>query len=35
MTDREVSINLGKIFFEDNNQEKTRGIVWDKPAADL
>ena len=35
MTDREVSGNERKIVFEDDNYEKTRGVVWDKPAADL
>ena len=35
MTDQQDNINLGKIVFDDNNQERTKrenlGPVWDKP----
>ena len=34
MTDEEDNTNLGKIVFDDNNQEKNLGPVWDKPVPD-
>ena len=34
MTDQEDNINLGKIFFNDNNQERKFGPVWDKLVPD-
>ena len=35
MTDREDDIKLGKLVSDDNNQERKRGAVWDKPVPDL
>ena len=34
MTDQKDKINLCKIVFGDNNQEKKLGPVWDKPVPD-
>ena len=34
MTDLEEIIKLDKIVFDDNNQEKNRGLAWDKPVPD-
>ena len=35
MTEQEDNINLGKNVCEDNNQEKNRWFVWDKPVPGL
>ena len=35
MADQEDNIHLVKVFFDDNNQERKRGPVWDKAAADF
>ena len=34
MTDQEDKFYLGKILFDDNNQDKNRGPVWDKHVSD-
>ena len=34
MTDPEDKMNLGKIVFDDNNQESKLGRLWDKPVPD-
>ena len=35
MTDQGDNISIGKIVLSDNNQEKNRGLVLDKPIPDL
>ena len=34
MTEQEENINLGKMVFDDNTQERNLGPVWDKPVPD-
>ena len=34
MNDQKDNINLGEIDFNDNNQERKLGPVWDKPVPD-
>ena len=35
MTDRKDNIKVSKITFDDNNQEKNHGRVWNKSVTDL